>query len=80
MALYSMSSGFHQPYQVLGIYIYIYMVDNCPTLRKKIKPKKFLVDSEMCKDATERKIELLKQLTVILQGNVKPSMRVYLFH
>ncbi|KAJ7318078.1 Fcf1-domain-containing protein [Mycena albidolilacea] len=47
MALYSMSSGFRQPYQVL-------------------------VDSEMCKDATERKIELLKQLTVILQGNVKP--------
>ncbi|KAJ7357068.1 PIN domain-like protein [Mycena albidolilacea] len=55
MALYSMSFGFRQPYQVL-------------------------VDSEMCKDATERKIELLKQLTVILQGDVKPMITQCCIH
>jgi len=46
MALYSMSFGFRQPYQVL-------------------------VNSELCKTATEQKLELLKHLGSVLQGTVK---------
>ncbi|KAJ7666411.1 Fcf1-domain-containing protein [Mycena rosella] len=55
MALYSMSFGFRQPYQVL-------------------------VDSEMCKAATDSKIELLKQLTSVLQGDVKPMITQCCIH
>jgi hypothetical protein len=33
-----------------------------------------LVDSEMCTAATELKLDLLKQLGVVMQGTVKPSM------
>ncbi|KAJ7786007.1 Fcf1-domain-containing protein [Mycena metata] len=55
MALYSMSFGFRQPYQVL-------------------------VDSEMCKAATELKIELAKQLNSVLQGDVKPMITQCCIH
>ncbi|KAF8213376.1 Fcf1-domain-containing protein [Mycena galopus ATCC 62051] len=55
MALYSMSFGFRQPYQVL-------------------------VDSEMCKEATEHKIELVKQLGTILQGDMKPMITQCCIH
>ncbi|KAJ7275333.1 Fcf1-domain-containing protein [Mycena haematopus] len=55
MALYSMSFGFRQPYQVL-------------------------VDSEMCKDATEHKIELVKQLNSVLQGDMKPMITQCCIH
>lgn len=49
MALYSMTFGFRQPYQVL-------------------------VDSTMCKSASELKIELVKQLGTVLQGEIKPTV------
>ncbi|KAF7339717.1 rRNA-processing protein utp23 [Mycena sanguinolenta] len=55
MALYSMSFGFRQPYQVL-------------------------VDSEMCKEATEHKIELVKQLNSVLQGDMKPMITQCCIH
>ncbi|KAJ7919141.1 PIN domain-like protein [Mycena leptocephala] len=55
MALYSMSFGFRQPYQVL-------------------------VDSEMCKAATESKIELAKQLNSVLQGDIKPMITQCCIH
>ncbi|KAJ7630654.1 Fcf1-domain-containing protein [Roridomyces roridus] len=55
MALYSMSFGFRQPYQVL-------------------------VDSEMCKAATDSKIELAKQLNSVLQGDVKPMITQCCIH
>ncbi|KAJ7456696.1 Fcf1-domain-containing protein [Mycena latifolia] len=55
MALYSMSFGFRQPYQVL-------------------------VDSEMCKAATDSKIELVKQLTSVLQGDIKPMITQCCIH
>ena len=32
-----------------------------------------VVDSHMCKEAVAHKIELVKQLGVVLQGTVKPS-------
>lgn len=38
------------------------------------QPYQVLVDSEMCKAATDLKIELAKQLASVLQGDVKPSM------
>ncbi|KAF7978871.1 hypothetical protein HWV62_44355 [Athelia sp. TMB] len=37
------------------------------------QPYQVLIDSEMCKTATEHKIELVKQLGTVLQGEVKPS-------
>ncbi|KAJ6627222.1 Fcf1-domain-containing protein [Mycena sp. CBHHK59/15] len=55
MALYSMSFGFRQPYQVL-------------------------VDSEMCKSAVDAKIELAKQLAVVLQGDIKPMITQCCIH
>ncbi|KAJ7655108.1 Fcf1-domain-containing protein [Mycena polygramma] len=55
MALYSMSFGFRQPYQIL-------------------------VDSEMCKAATESKIELAKQLNSVLQGDIKPMITQCCIH
>ncbi|KAJ7130066.1 Fcf1-domain-containing protein [Mycena crocata] len=55
MALYSMSFGFRQPYQVL-------------------------VDSEMCKAATDSKIELVKQLGSVLQGDIKPMITQCCIH
>ncbi|KAJ7169588.1 Fcf1-domain-containing protein [Mycena filopes] len=55
MALYSMSFGFRQPYQVL-------------------------VDSEMCKAATELKMELAKQLNSVLQGDIKPMITQCCIH
>ena len=38
------------------------------------QPYQVLVDSEMCKTAAESKTELAKQLSSVLQGDVKPSM------
>ena len=35
------------------------------------------VDSHMCKEAIAHKIELAKQLGVVLQGTVKPSERAF---
>ncbi|KAF8898549.1 Fcf1-domain-containing protein [Infundibulicybe gibba] len=55
MALYSMTFGFRQPYQVL-------------------------VDSEMCKAATELKLELVKQIVSVLQGEVKPMITQCCIH
>ncbi|KAJ6509241.1 Fcf1-domain-containing protein [Mycena vitilis] len=55
MALYSMSFGFRQPYQIL-------------------------VDSEMCKAATESKIELAKQLNSVIQGDIKPMITQCCIH
>ncbi|KAJ6574811.1 Fcf1-domain-containing protein [Mycena capillaripes] len=55
MALYSMSFGFRQPYQVL-------------------------VDSEMCKAATESKMELAKQMNSVLQGDIKPMITQCCIH
>jgi U3 small nucleolar RNA-associated protein 23 len=67
MALYSMSFGFRQPYQVLGTLHY----QRTSFLIGKCNPPP--VDSEMCKTATEHKLELIKQLAIVLQGTVKPS-------
>ncbi|KAF5374908.1 hypothetical protein D9758_000485 [Tetrapyrgos nigripes] len=55
MALYSMSFGFRQPYQVL-------------------------VDSEICKEVTEHKLEFVKQLAAVLQGEVKPMITQCCIH
>lgn len=55
MALYSMTFGFRQPYQVL-------------------------VDSTMCKSASELKIELVKQLGTVLQGEIKPMITQCCIH
>ncbi|KLO04864.1 Fcf1-domain-containing protein [Schizopora paradoxa] len=49
MALYSMSFGFRQPYQVL-------------------------VDSMICSEAISSKVDLVKRLEDVLQGNVKPMI------
>ncbi|KAJ7597229.1 Fcf1-domain-containing protein [Mycena floridula] len=55
MALYSMSFGFRQPYQVL-------------------------IDSEMCNAAVDLKLELLKQMASVLQGEVKPMITQCCIH
>ncbi|PPQ89601.1 hypothetical protein CVT25_012346 [Psilocybe cyanescens] len=55
MHLYSMSFGFHQPYQVL-------------------------VDSEMCKSAIAQKVDFVKQLYTVLQGEVKPMITQCCIH
>ncbi|KAL0950972.1 hypothetical protein HGRIS_007720 [Hohenbuehelia grisea] len=55
MALYSLSFGFRQPYQVL-------------------------VDSEMCKTSVDQKLDLVKQLTSVLQGPVKPMITQCCIH
>lgn len=66
MSLYSMSFGFRQPYQTLGKY----RQDHCVTMYKTYS---YIVDSEMCKESISHKIDLAKQLGVVLQGTVKPS-------
>lgn len=65
MHLYSMSFGFRQPYQTLGLSIV--STSNCIVLIPSS------VDSEMCKIAVDSKLDLTKQLTTVLQGNIKPS-------
>ncbi|KAF9499821.1 hypothetical protein BDN71DRAFT_1441418 [Pleurotus eryngii] len=55
MALYSMSFGFRQPYQVL-------------------------IDSHMCKEAIDHKLDIMKQLGVVLQGLVKPMITQCCIH
>ena len=67
MALYSMSFGFRQPYQVLGVF-HLHSIPNSFT------ETRLLVDSELCKTATEQKLELLKHLGSVLQGTVKLSV------
>ncbi|KAJ8468652.1 hypothetical protein ONZ45_g17168 [Pleurotus djamor] len=55
MALYALSFGFRQPYQVL-------------------------VDSLICKDVVDHKIDLVKQLGLVLQGTVKPMITQCCIH
>lgn len=69
MSLYCMTFGFRQPYQVLGAYL-------LKLQHGGILMKRALVDSEMCKTATAHKIDFVKQLGIVLQGTVKPSMHV----
>ncbi|KAK7064472.1 rRNA-processing protein utp23 [Favolaschia claudopus] len=44
------------------------------------QPYQVLVDSEMCKTATEHKIELVKQINSVLQGDVKPMITQCCIH
>ncbi|KAJ7139831.1 Fcf1-domain-containing protein [Mycena epipterygia] len=44
------------------------------------QPYQVLVDSEMCKAATDLKIELAKQLASVLQGDVKPMITQCCIH
>lgn len=55
MALYSMTFGFRQPYQVL-------------------------IDSEMCKLAADKNIELVKQIGAVLHGEIKPMITQCCIH
>lgn len=69
MSLYSLSFGFRQPYQVLGL-------SHCVgslTARALTTRDKITVDSEFCKDANGLNTDVLKQVTTVLQGSVKPS-------
>ena len=66
MSLYAMSFGFRQPYQVLGTPLTSINFRFELTIAVS-------VDSHMCKDAIAHKIDLVKQLGVVLQGTVKPS-------
>ena len=64
MAMYSMSFGFRQPYQILGqttLFDYFY------------SQLKVVVDSEMCKTAHNGNMDLRNLLATVLQGTVKPS-------
>lgn len=38
-----------------------------------------IVDSEMCKAAINQKLDFAKQLSVVLQGDVKPSELLWTF-
>ncbi|KAF9535850.1 Fcf1-domain-containing protein [Crepidotus variabilis] len=71
MQLYSMSFGFRQPYQVLGTLT--------AALLAFLKDS-FLVDSELCKEAVAHKIELVKQIYTVLQGEVKPMITQCCIH
>ncbi|KAI8995554.1 Fcf1-domain-containing protein, partial [Trametes punicea] len=44
------------------------------------QPYQVLVDSHMCKEAVAHKIELVKQLGVVLQGTVKPMITQCCIH
>ncbi|KAG5644727.1 hypothetical protein DXG03_007856 [Asterophora parasitica] len=44
------------------------------------QPYQVLVDAEMCKAAIDHKIELVKQLTSVLQGEVKPMVTQCCIH
>ncbi|KAF9458188.1 Fcf1-domain-containing protein [Collybia nuda] len=44
------------------------------------QPYQVLVDSEMCKSATDLRIELVKQLGSVLQGDVKPMITQCCIH
>ena len=66
MSLYAMSFGFRQPYQVLG-------TPSSDTQYPTLAHYALSVDSHMCKDAIAHKIDLVKQLGVALQRNVKNS-------
>ncbi|EMD41802.1 hypothetical protein CERSUDRAFT_102193 [Gelatoporia subvermispora B] len=44
------------------------------------EPYQVLVDSEMCKTSVSQKIELVKQLGVVLQGTVKPMITQCCIH
>ncbi|KAF8078441.1 Fcf1-domain-containing protein [Lyophyllum atratum] len=44
------------------------------------QPYQALVDSEMCKEAINHKIELVKQLATVLQGDVKPMITQCCIH
>jgi U3 small nucleolar RNA-associated protein 23 len=66
MAMYEMTFGFRQPYQVLGIFL-------VPHYRSAEVQWTLLVDSGMCTEAQDHKVELVKQLETVLQGKIKPS-------
>jgi len=44
------------------------------------QPYQTLVDSEMCKTAVSHKIDLVKQLGVVLQGDIKPMITQCCIH
>ncbi|KAF5377531.1 hypothetical protein D9615_005249 [Tricholomella constricta] len=44
------------------------------------QPYQILIDAEMCKTATDHKIELVKQLGTVLQGEVKPMITQCCIH
>ncbi|KAJ3801646.1 Fcf1-domain-containing protein [Lentinula aff. detonsa] len=44
------------------------------------QPYQVLVDSELCKDSVDHKIELVKQLGTVLQGEVKPMITQCCIH
>ncbi|KIK71200.1 hypothetical protein GYMLUDRAFT_211186 [Collybiopsis luxurians FD-317 M1] len=44
------------------------------------QPYQVLVDSQLCKDSVDHKIELVKQLETVLQGNVKPMITQCCIH
>ncbi|KAG7099394.1 hypothetical protein E1B28_001247 [Marasmius oreades] len=44
------------------------------------QPYQVLVDSQICKEATEHKLDLLKQLGSVLQGNIKPMITQCCIH
>jgi hypothetical protein len=67
MHVYSMSFGFRQPYQVLGMSTFV------PLRQLRINELVPTVDSEMCKSALGQNLNLVKQLYAVLQGEVKPS-------
>ncbi|KAI0094690.1 Fcf1-domain-containing protein [Irpex rosettiformis] len=73
MSLYCLSFGFRQPYQALGV--------SSILLASIILTRRLLaVDSEMCKDAVSHKVDLVKQLTAVLQGSVKPMITQCCIH
>ena len=67
MAAYSLTFGFRKPYQVLG-------ADGLSTFAFGVANTICSADSLMCKEAVEHKLDLVKQLGIVLQGTVKPSM------
>ncbi|KIM48034.1 hypothetical protein M413DRAFT_218689 [Hebeloma cylindrosporum] len=74
MHVYSMSFGFRQPYQVLGMSIFL-----LPTRFQSNEPVT-TVDSEMCKSAIGHNLNLIKQLYAVLQGEVKPMITQCCIH
>ena len=71
MSLYSLTFGFRQPYQVLGTCSLTALMMAHSSIEHPA------VDSHMCKEAVAHKIELVKQLGIVLQGTVKPSESSY---
>ena len=66
MALYSMSFGFRQPYQVLS-------ASPSSSLSVFASHLKVVVDSKMCKTAHRGAMDLSNLLVIVLQGTIKLS-------